>query len=197
MPGKNAINGITWDTWRGSSHSLRSVKMILRPARGSNDTRYEPGLWKSGICKILDNHLSIKRYILDFILEPWIMIVGGAKKIYYSEVISLDPSRHPVPQQLTKLSPPPSMYHSGMGGAFNGRNYCSNPQLRIEQEVIALWTGVEGNNSLHDGDSTIGYGLTMDIAKGLSIRECTYVMLVLPTLTQRLLSKKEKEKVHL
>ncbi len=32
---------------------------------------------------------------------------------------------------------------------------------------------VEGNGSMHDGDGTIGHGLTMAIAKGLSIHERT------------------------
>ncbi len=41
------------------------------------------------------------------------------------------------------------------------------------QEEIALWTGAEGNGSYHDGDGTIGHGLTMDIAEGLSICEHT------------------------
>ncbi len=43
----------------------------------------------------------------------------------------------------------------------------------LEQEDIDLWTGVEGNGSLNDGDGTIGHGLTMDIAKGSSICERT------------------------
>ena len=43
----------------------------------------------------------------------------------------------------------------------------------IEQEEIARWTGVEGNGSIHDGDGTMGHGLTMDIGKGLSICERT------------------------
>ncbi len=38
-----------------------------------------------------------------------------------------------------------------------------------KQEKITLWTGVEDNGSIQDGDGTIGHGLTMDIAKGLSI----------------------------
>ena len=42
-----------------------------------------------------------------------------------------------------------------------------------EQEEFALWAGVEGNGSIHDGDGTFEQGLTMDIAKGLSIREGT------------------------
>ena len=42
-----------------------------------------------------------------------------------------------------------------------------------KQEVIALWTGIEGNGSIHDENGTIGQGLTMDIAKGLSIHEGT------------------------
>ena len=41
------------------------------------------------------------------------------------------------------------------------------------QEEIALWTGVEDNGSIHDGDGTIGHGLTMDIVKDLSICEHT------------------------
>ena len=36
-------------------------------------------------------------------------------------------------------------------------------------------TGVEGNGSIHDGNGTIGHGLTMDFAKGSSIREPTRV----------------------
>ncbi len=40
-----------------------------------------------------------------------------------------------------------------------------------KQVVIALWTGVEGNGSIHDEHGTIGHGLSMDIAKGLSICE--------------------------
>ncbi len=39
------------------------------------------------------------------------------------------------------------------------------------QEEVALWTSVEGYGYLHDGDGTIGHGLTMDSAKGLSICE--------------------------
>ncbi len=42
-----------------------------------------------------------------------------------------------------------------------------------KQEVIALWMGVEGNGSIHDGVGTIGHGLTMDIMKGSSIHEHT------------------------
>ncbi len=38
------------------------------------------------------------------------------------------------------------------------------------------------NGSIHDGVGTIGHGLTMDIAKGLSFVNIR-VMLVLPTLT--------------
>ena len=64
-----------------------------------------------------------------------------------------------------------------------------------EQEEFALWASVEGNSSMHDMDGTIGQGLTVDIAKSLSF-VTVHVMLVLPTLTQRLLNKK-KEKVHL
>ena len=43
----------------------------------------------------------------------------------------------------------------------------------IKQELIALWTGVEGNDSIHEEDGIIGHGLTMDIAKGLFIHEHT------------------------
>ncbi len=43
----------------------------------------------------------------------------------------------------------------------------------FKQEEIALWPGVEGNGSLHDGDGTTWHWLTMDIAKGLSICERT------------------------
>ncbi len=32
-------------------------------------------------------------------------------------------------------------------------------------------TGIEVNGSMHDGGGTIGHGLTMDIAKSLTIRE--------------------------
>ena len=39
----------------------------------------------------------------------------------------------------------------------------------IKQAEIAAWTGVNGNGSIHDGNGTIGHGLTMDIAKGLSV----------------------------
>ena len=43
-----------------------------------------------------------------------------------------------------------------------------------KREKIALWTGVEGNGSIvYHGDGTIGHGLAMDIAKGLSIHEVT------------------------
>ena len=42
------------------------------------------------------------------------------------------------------------------------------------QEEVALWTGTKGNGSIHDGDGTIGHGLTMDVAKGLSICERTH-----------------------
>ena len=65
----------------------------------------------------------------------------------------------------------------------------------LKQEEIAVWTGVEGNGSIHDGDGTIGQVLTMKwqrVYLFVSIR----VILVLPSLTQRLL-KKKKEKVHL
>ncbi len=41
----------------------------------------------------------------------------------------------------------------------------------IKQKDIAIWTGVEGNGCIHDGDGGIGRGLTMDIAKSLSICE--------------------------
>ncbi len=68
---------------------------------------------------------------------------------------------------------------------------------RIKREEIALWTGIEGNGSIHDDeDGTIGPMLTMNIAKGLSICERTCYAAILPTLTQWLLNKK-KEKVHL
>ena len=40
-----------------------------------------------------------------------------------------------------------------------------------KQGEIALWTSVVGNGSIHDEDGTIGRGLTMDIARGLSICE--------------------------
>ncbi len=40
-----------------------------------------------------------------------------------------------------------------------------------KQDEIAVWTSIKGNGSVHDGDGTIVHGLTMDIAKGLSIRE--------------------------
>ncbi len=40
-----------------------------------------------------------------------------------------------------------------------------------QQHGITLWTGVDGNGSIHDGDGRIGHGLTMDIAKGLSSHE--------------------------
>ncbi len=40
-----------------------------------------------------------------------------------------------------------------------------------KQEEVYLWTSVEGNGSLHDGGGTIGRGLLMDIAKGVSICE--------------------------
>ena len=43
----------------------------------------------------------------------------------------------------------------------------------MKQEEITLWTGVEDNGSVLDGDGTIGHGLTMDIVRGLSIREHT------------------------
>ena len=51
---------------------------------------------------------------------------------------------------------------------------CLNPrslQLFCQQEEIALWTAIKGNGSVQDGDDTIGHGLTMDIAKSLSICE--------------------------
>ena len=57
---------------------------------------------------------------------------------------------------------------------------------------------VEDNGSIHDRNGTGGMRLTMGIAStietGLCIGECTYVcnMLILPTLTQRLLNKKNK-----
>ncbi len=41
-------------------------------------------------------------------------------------------------------------------------------QTNQKQEEKALWTGIEGSGSIHDGDGTIGHGLIMDIAKGLS-----------------------------
>ena len=43
--------------------------------------------------------------------------------------------------------------------------------LKDKQEEIALWTGVEGNRSIQDGDGTIGHNLTMHIVKSLSIPE--------------------------
>ncbi len=42
----------------------------------------------------------------------------------------------------------------------------------------------------------MGHGLTMDIAKGLSIHEHAYYACI-AHLDERLLNKKEKEKVHL
>ena len=45
--------------------------------------------------------------------------------------------------------------------------------MRLEQREIALLTGVEVNGSMPDGEGAIAHGLTMDIAKGLSIREGT------------------------
>ena len=61
--------------------------------------------------------------------------------------------------------------------------------LSKKRDEIALWTGVDRNGSIHDGDGTIGHGLTMDIARGF-IYSWAYlaVMLVLPTLTKRLLN---------
>ncbi len=55
-------------------------------------------------------------------------------------------------------------------------------QLRAKQEEIALLTGVEGNGSIYMMRMVplIRHGLTMDIAKGLSIRESVHIMLVLP-----------------
>ncbi len=44
---------------------------------------------------------------------------------------------------------------------------------QLKQEEITRWTGIEGNGSVHDGDGTIGHGLPIDIAKGLSIHERT------------------------
>ena len=44
-------------------------------------------------------------------------------------------------------------------------------KLQTKQEDIALWTGIKGNGSINDGDGTIWHGLTMDIAKDLSIPE--------------------------
>ena len=46
---------------------------------------------------------------------------------------------------------------------------CLRVRLANQQEEIALWTGVEGNESIHDEDGAIGHGWTLDIAKGLSI----------------------------
>ncbi len=45
--------------------------------------------------------------------------------------------------------------------------------LYIKQEGITLWTGFKGNGFIHDGDDTFGHGLTMGIAKGLTICERT------------------------
>ncbi len=67
--------------------------------------------------------------------------------------------------------------------------------LSHKQEEITLCSGIEGNGLIHDGDGTIGHGLTMDIVKGYLFMSA-HVMPILPTLTQRLLNKK-KEKVHL
>ncbi len=48
------------------------------------------------------------------------------------------------------------------------------PERKKERhKAIALWTRVKDNDSLHYGDGTIGHGLTMDIVKGLYIREWT------------------------
>ncbi len=33
----------------------------------------------------------------------------------------------------------------------------------MKQEEIALWTGVKGNGSMHDGDGTIGHELTTGV----------------------------------
>ena len=54
-------------------------------------------------------------------------------------------------------------------------NDCSGmpEQKFIKQEEITLWTGIIGNGSMHNGDGTIGHGLTMDITKGLSICDRT------------------------
>ena len=41
----------------------------------------------------------------------------------------------------------------------------------VEQETIALWTGVEGYSSLYDGEGTTGMGMVYTIAIGLSIPE--------------------------
>ncbi len=62
----------------------------------------------------------------------------------------------------------------------------------IQQEEIALWTAVEGNCSLHDGNGAIGHRLIMIMAKGSTICERTCYACI-----THLLSKKEKEKVHL
>ena len=67
-----------------------------------------------------------------------------------------------------------------------------------KQDEIALWTGIEGNGSIHDRDGNKGLRLTMDmestVVTGLAASKC-YVVFVLPALTQRLL--KMEEKVHL
>ena len=54
---------------------------------------------------------------------------------------------------------------------------------------------VEGNGSIHDEECTIGHGLTMEIAKGLSIHERTCYACI-AHLGKKLLNRK-KDTVHL
>ena len=44
-------------------------------------------------------------------------------------------------------------------------------KCKSKQENIALWTGIEGNGSIHDGHGTAGHGMTTAILKGFSICE--------------------------
>ena len=101
-------------------------------------------------------------------------------------------------KRLQKRSP--KLCSDRSNGAERERAAFASPKAVLDvrkQEKIALWPGVEGNGSIvYHGDGTIGHGLAMDIAKGLSICERTCYACILPTLTQRILNMKT-EKVHL
>ncbi len=83
------------------------------------------------------------------------------------------------------ILPRPPVKHSGKDSKL--------VHVYPQQEEIALWSGVKGNDSIHDEDGLIGHGLTMDTAKGLSIRERP-IMLVLPTLTKKASEQEDEGK---
>ncbi len=153
------------EDWKRLCGKFAELRALLRPIA---DDLELPDAWWEGVANIFKKLLDTYR--------------GKPDKKWWSTIVSSRPYG----------SMGESTYYSGWfftdllgvrytSYAINKRKLLYGPASK----AIVLY--------VHDGDGTIGHGLTKDIAKGSSI----HVMLVLPALTQRLLNIKEKEKVHL